>query len=309
MFADHYLNTRLQESPAWAESPNAAFAAVRGLLADARERLSGKGEAVARKELIEPLWKALGFKHVGAKGDKGAGPTPDYILKDAGGNPLTAALVYQWDRWLDGPDPADQQTPDENPGASVVSILERGDAEWVIVTNGRLWRLYSRRAHSRSTNFYEVDLAESLVASGETDPGEAFRYWWLFFRPQAFAAVPGGAADVKCWLDNVTAGSREYAKQVEQRLKRRVFEHIVPHLAMGFLTDRRTRLGIAAAPTEVELEEIREGCLTLLYRLLFLLYAETATSCPFANRLTMKSPFAASRGNGPSSRRGRGCRR
>jgi hypothetical protein len=76
LFADHYLNTRLQESAAWAESPDAAFSAVRGLLADARERLAGKGEAVTRKELIEPLWKALGFRHTVAKGNKDAGPTP-----------------------------------------------------------------------------------------------------------------------------------------------------------------------------------------------------------------------------------------
>ncbi len=277
LFADHYLNTRLQESPAWAESPNTAFAAVRDICTDARERLSGKDEATARNELIEPLFRALGFKYAKGKDAKDGGPTPDYLLKGADGESLTVALVYQWDRWLDGPDPSDQQTPDENPGASVVSVLERGDAEWVIVTNGKHWRLYSRQAHSRSTNFYEVDLAEALIASADTDPGEAFRYWWLFFRPEAFAPVE---VEGRCWLDGVAAGSREYAKQVEQRLKKRVFEHIVPHLAMGFLTDRKKRLGLTEAPTDAELEEIREGSLTLLYRLLFLLYAESRDLLP-----------------------------
>ena len=61
-----------------------------------------------------------------------------------------------------------------------------GLADWIVVTNGRLWRLYSRHAHARATNFYEVDLVEALNASGETDPNEAFRYWWLFFRSDAF---------------------------------------------------------------------------------------------------------------------------
>ena len=163
-------------------------------MADARERLRGKDEAATRQQLLEPLFDALGFRHAPGKGARDAGPTPDYVLKDAKGKPLTAALAYQWDRWLDGPDPADQQTPDQNPGTHVVSILERGGAEWVIVTNGRLWRLYSRRAHSRSTNFYEVDLAEALADASETDPAEAFRYWWLFFRPAAFAPLP--AAEV-----------------------------------------------------------------------------------------------------------------
>ena len=279
LFADHYLDTRLRESPAWAEPPNAAFAAVRDIMAGAHERLREADEAATREQLIEPLFKVLGFRHAAGKGAKAAAPVPDYVLKDSAGKPLTVALVYQWDRWLDGPHAADEHTPDENPGAAVVSVLERGDAEWVIVTNGKLWRLYSRKAHSRSTNFYEVDLAEALVASADTDPAEAFRYWWLFFRPQAFAPV-AEADPAQCWLDTVAAGSRDYAKQVEERLKKRVFEHIVPHLAMGFLTDRKERLGKTEAPTAVELEEIREACLTLLYRLLFLLYAESRDLLP-----------------------------
>ncbi|MBE3134113.1 MAG: hypothetical protein IMZ55_11605, partial [Acidobacteria bacterium] len=228
----------------------------------------------------DPLFKALGFKASHAKKADEDSPTPDYVLKDTAGNVLTAALVYRWERWLDGSDGTDEQTPDENPGAAVVSILEHGDTEWVIVTNGRMWRLYSRQAHSRSTNFYEVDLEEALLASGETDPNEAFRYWWLFFRPQAFAPLPSPTPGAACWLDTVTAGSREYAKQVEGRLKKRVFEYIVPHLAAGFLADRKDRRGIKGQPTADELEEIRHGTLMLLYRLLFLLYAESRDLLP-----------------------------
>jgi hypothetical protein len=51
LFADHYLNTRLQESPVWAESPNAAFAGVRQIMADARERFTGKDKATTREGL------------------------------------------------------------------------------------------------------------------------------------------------------------------------------------------------------------------------------------------------------------------
>ena len=280
LFADHYLDTRLREDAVWSESPNVAFAAVKGLAANARERLGHRDESATRQDLIEPLFDALGFNYEAGKDARSDVPTPDYLLKDADGKLLTATLVYQWDRWLDGPDPGDQHTPDENPGASVVSVLERGQADWVIVTNGKLWRLYSRHAHSRSTNFYEVDLEEILNASAETDPGEAFRYWWLFFRQKAFRPLDAEQAEIQCWLDTVVAGSRDYAKQVEERLKRRVFEHIVPHLAMGFLHDRKTRLAISKRPSEEELEEIREGALTLLYRLLFLLYAESRDLLP-----------------------------
>ena len=152
-----------------------------------------------------------------------------------------------------------------------------GHADWIIVTNGRLWRLYSRQAHARATNFYEVDLVEALTASGDTDPNEAFRYWWLFFEPRRFSQWAGQPV---CWLDAVLQGSREYAKRLGERLKDRIFLSIFPHLAQGFLEDRKHRLGVNKEPTEDELADIFEATLTLLYRLLFLLYAESRDLLP-----------------------------
>ena len=202
---------------------------------------------------------------------------PDYLLKSSDGGKLTAAFVYAWDRWLDGPDLNDTDTPEENPGACVITALDAGTADWIIVTNGRLWRLYSRQAHARATNFYEVDLVEALTASGDTDPNEAFRYWWLFLRPAAFKSK---ADRQGCWLDDVLLGSREYAKRLGDRLKDRIFLTIFPHLAQGFLEDRKNRLGQAKPPSEEELADTFEATLTLLYRLLFLLYAESRDLLP-----------------------------
>ena len=147
----------------------------------------------------------------------------------------------------------------------------------------------SRRAHSRATNFYEVDLVEALIASGDTDPNEAFRCWWLFFRAAAFSPLPlgegqgvrgPGTRDGKCWLDAVAEGSREYAKQLGERLKERIFVTIFPHLAQGFLEDRNRRLGVTRQPGDDELHDAFEATLTLLYRLLFLLYAESRELLP-----------------------------
>src|SRR5205823_9420287 len=121
--------------------------------------------------------------------------------------------------------------------------------------------------HARATNFYEVDLVEALTASGDTDPNEAFRYWSLFFRPGAFSREPQASAGGDgCWLDAILQGSREYAKRLGERLKDRIFLTIFPHLAQGFLTDRKQRLGENKGPTEEELADIFEATLTLLYR-------------------------------------------
>jgi hypothetical protein len=278
LFADHYLETRLREDAAWSDDPSAAFAAVRNLFSNARGRWSNEPEQTIRDELYEPAWKLLGFKAKVANAANQDHPTPDYELHGSNGT-LTVAFCYRWDRWLDGLDLNDPDTPDENPGAAVVSALAEGKARWAIVTNGKYWRLYSRDAHSRSTNFYEVDLEEALLASGETDPNEAFRYWWLFVRRQAFEPLPQ-AEQPTCWLDTIVQGSRDYAKRLGERLKERIFVEIFPHLAQGFLKDRKKRLGVTRRPTDDELKDAFEATLTLLYRLLFLLYAEARDLLP-----------------------------
>lgn len=278
LFADHFLMTRLRDDAAWQENPAAAFQGVRDLMRDPAKRWLEKGEQIVRDELFEPLFHLLGFQAKAAKPAKDGRNNPDYHLTGPNGA-KTVAFTYAWDRWLDGPDfQLDADTPDENPGACVVTALEEGQADWIIVTNGRQWRLYSRAAHSRATNFYEVDLAEALVASGDTDPNESFRYWWLFFRAQAFAPTEDDAD--RCWLDAIAEGSRDYAKDLGKRLKDRVFVTIFPHLAQGFLHDRKQRLGLKRKPTADELRDVYEATLTLLYRLLFLLYAEARDLLP-----------------------------
>lgn len=267
LFADHYLINRLPKVSAWGDNPTVAFGQTRQILADAQQRLLGKERPFLREHLYQPVFDLLGFQAIEKMPASNGSLSPDYLLQGQENEPLTAALVYPWDRWLDGPDYNDPHAPDENPGAAVVTLLEEGIADWIIVTNGRLWRLYSAKAHSRSTNFYEVDLEEALVQAGETDPNEAFRYWWLFFRRQAFELQETNTE--QSWLDIVESESRAYAKEVETKLKRRVFEEVVPQLAAGFLADRQNRLGLKTQPDEVELEDIRQVTLTLLYRIVF----------------------------------------
>jgi hypothetical protein len=277
LFSDYFLRDRLREDPAWRDNPAEMFAFVRDLVRDAQARWGGKDKDTLRNQLLEPLFKKLGFKPTVNRPTKADQLQPDYLLKSSDGVKLTAAFVYAWDRWLDGPDLNDTDTPEENPGACVVTALDAGTADWIIVTNGRLWRLYSRQAHARATNFYEVDLVEALTASGDTDPNEAFRYWWLFLRADAFKPKAEGK---RCWLDGILMGSREYAKRLGDRLKDRIFLTIFPHLAQGFLVDRKQRLGQNKEQTDEQLTDIFEATLTLLYRLLFLLYAESRDLLP-----------------------------
>ncbi|MBN2472656.1 MAG: hypothetical protein JXN59_18170, partial [Anaerolineae bacterium] len=285
LFSDYYLNTRLRDSAEWGEDPLPIYQQLHALLANVRARLAAEDEATTRRKLLEPAFEALGFR---AEAFPNGTEDPDYRLYDpqAGPDaaPLVRCLTYKWDRYLDGPDEQrDDETPDENPAAKVVSLLEDGETPYVIVTNGKLWRLYAARAHSRATNYYEIDLSEAILPADAADRADSIRYFWLFFRRDAFtpqAIMREGEQREVCFLDRLLEGSAAYAKELEERLKDRIFEQIFPHFAEGFITYIRQTEGKDADLSQARLDGIYRGTLTFLYRLMFLLYAEARDLLP-----------------------------
>ena len=296
LFSDYYLNERLPELAEWSERPEEAYHRLRELLPQLRAQISNIGDGASTRPPVESALEALGFKTVMA----GGGDEPDYRLyaPDNPEKPVAVCLAYSWNRYLDGRDETrDVQTPDENPGARVVTVLESGEAPWAIVTNGKLWRLYSARTHSRSTNYYEIDLQETLAMA---DPNEAFRYFWLLFRRSAFVireVQRDGQTKELSFLDRLLDESESYAKALGERLKDRVFERVFPHFAAGFIAHLKGQVGLAGSrqtsllpaseqlalkqePDEEFRRQVFNGTLTLLYRLLFLLYAESRDLLP-----------------------------
>lgn len=296
LFSDYYLNERLPELAEWKERPEEAYHSLRELLPRLSRQTNTVEDGEAFNPPVESALDILGFKPVKAAG----GDKPDYRLyaPDEPEKPVAVCLAYAWNRYLDGRDEArDAQTPDENPGARVVTVLESGEVPWAIVTNGKLWRLYSARTHSRSTNYYEIDLDETLAMA---DPNEAFRYFWLFFRQSAFlnreVQVDGQNREMS-FLDRLLAESESYAKALGDRLKERVFEQVFPQFAAGFIEYLKGQVGMAGPrqaslltvseqlalkrePDEEFRRQVFNGTLTLLYRLLFLLYAESRDLLP-----------------------------
>lgn len=318
LFSDYYLNERLPELQEWQEHPETVYHRFQALFADFRKHLSDDNQATMQG-LLMPALEALGFLAV-----KDQGPAALSLrTADAPDKPIAFCLAYSWNRYLDGRDETrDTDSPEENPGALVVSNLDSGEAPWAIVTNGKLWRLYSAQAHSRATNYYEIDLEETLAMA---DPNVAFRYFYLFFRAAAFVpkkVVRDGQCRQICFLDELAAESETYAKGLGERLKERVFEQIFPHFAKGFIEYLREQPGMAdpqqtrmfpveqqlsfkREPDETFRRQVFEGTLTLLYRLLFLLYAEARGLLPvreergyFEHSLTkLKEEVAEKAGN------------
>jgi hypothetical protein len=284
LFSDHYLLTRLQEAPEWKEDVSPVFRRFRDLFRDAGLRLTNKPEGILRQELLEPVLNAFGFtSEVTEKTTPSEVKIPDYrLFSDPEKKNLIALLLaYPWDRSLDGKDDHhDKETPDENPGAMVVSLLARGEAPWVIVTNGKVWRLYGRDAHSRATNYYEQDAEEILspAGAGPEDIGDSFRYFWLLFRATAMnTRKTEGEKDRGSFLDRVLRESQEYARDLGDRLKGRIFDEVFLTLAQGFLSSGRRG---TAEPAQEDMDSAHQATLTFLYRLLFLFYAEARDLLP-----------------------------
>ena len=281
LFSDYYLTERLPETEAWnAPERNRAFRAVRALFAEARAQRTVKAGSIAQEALIQPLLETLGFTVE-------AGDEADFLLHaEDTGEPCAFVLAYPWNRYLDGKDTArDPLRGESNPGAQVVGLLEAGMAPWGVVTNGKLWRLYSAKAHSRATNYYEIDLEETLATP---DPAEAFRYFYLFFRAEAYGrgretspTMPGSEADT--FLDALLEESNTYARELGDRLKDKVFERVFPHFAKGFIHGMggaEALLALSKEERDSRLQTVFNGTLTFLYRLLFLLYAESRDLLP-----------------------------
>jgi len=290
LFSDYYLIERLSHDPAEASAMTGAYREVRTLYAGARDAVANQPEAVLRAEMLEPALHVLGFTVAPVAPAAGGEITADYRFsaggaESAAARPLALCLAYPWNRSLDSKtdDKRDPRRPDDNPGASVVTLLDSGEADWAIVTNGKLWRLYSARAHSRATNYYEIDLEETLALPPEYR-AEAFSYFWRLFRAAAFVPAADNGA---CFLDWLLSESERYARRLGDRLKERVFEEIFPHFARGFILSARQQGQLPAdledLPAEERnrlLEPFFNGTLTFLYRLLFLLYAESRDLLP-----------------------------
>ena len=286
LFSDYYLNNRLRDTPEWQEDVRQVYQTLRNAMLDVRGRFSQADEAKTRAELLEPIMETLGFAWTVGKQSTSSVEQPDYYLyhPDAGEDdaPLAYCLAYTWNRYLDNRDETrDKDTPEENPGAQVVSLLKQEDAPpYVIMTNGKLWRLYAKKAHSQALNYYEIDLEETLASP---DRAEAIRYFWFFFRMVSFVPeeeVREGETRWLSFLDQVMEGSDAYAKELGDRLKECVFEEVFPNFARGFIEQIRSSEGKDADLNQERLDGVYQGTLTFLYRLMFLLYAEARDLLP-----------------------------
>ena len=316
LFSRHYLETHLPRYAEWAEDAGPALTRLAELWACGQRLGASWNENQTETEFLRPALEALGWAFIPQAATTRGGrlSRPDYALfPDAAardgayplqgqddalyGRALAIAEAKHWGRPLSrqSVDGREQWDATTNPSHQMVNYLVGTRSPWGILTNGPVWRLYSREVSSTASEFYEVDLASifgegaplpvgaGLASAQERAdlapaPTDLFKLWWLFFRRDAFIPDSQG----RTFVQRIHEGSATYAREISDKLKKLVFDEVMPEIAGGFVAYRRERLGVGQE-TDVTLAEIYRASLGLLYKLLFILYAEARGLLPVDN--------------------------
>lgn len=256
-------------------------------------------ESQTEDDLIWPILEALGWTESLRQQNlspKGREDVPDGLLFESAGRKAQAngcpeewkryefgRAVVESKRWARPLDRRSGRRGEETaPSTQMLRYLRRiddltnGTLRWGILTNGSKWRLYFSGARSVSEQFFELDIAaildlpghnEGLFALDEADRRHWLKVFYLVFRREAF--LPAGA-DPRTFHEKALEEGKFYEERVAEDLSNKVFGEVFPYLVRAI---------VMAAP-EADLQEVREAALILLYRLLFILYAEDRDLLP-----------------------------
>jgi len=303
LFPSEFLRTGVMETDAWRAVADEHVDQFRDRILAIFEAfpIGGRGvnEALTEQELIEPILAALGwdaFLPQQKAAMTGRADVPDYLLladqgtksralkrADQGGRYQDGVAVLEaktWQRPLDrgagprGEIPSTQMLR----YLSRVEVLSEREIQWGILTNGRNWRLYFQGARSRAEEYLDLDLAAcagvqgiefDLFAPKEEERPHLLKLFYVLFRRDAFLrAAETGATFHELALDR----GRRWQALVSSKLTEVVFDQVFPELVNALYANDRERP--PRKPDRAYLDSIRQAALTILYRLLFVLYAE-----------------------------------
>jgi Alw26I/Eco31I/Esp3I family type II restriction m6 adenine DNA methyltransferase len=263
LFSNYFLNERLPESNLWeCSGVENKFEEIYKLYTEKEKILISAKESQIEEEWIRPIFKILELFYIPQPPAPVLGTVkePDYAFyaseveknnayKLKGNKRIFESAIAVGDakRWN-----VDLNNIKIN--EQLNTYLGATKIQWGILTNGKKWRIYTIQSGYWLGVYYEVDLPD-LIKSGDL---ENFKYFYLFFRKTAF--VKDG------FLYKVYNRSINYSKAVSTDLKENVYEAL-QLLMQGFL-DSNGEL----KPKNVE--DIYQNSLILLYRLVFILYAE-----------------------------------
>ena len=186
-----------------------------------------------------------------------------YVLKDNSDDHERAVAMFLQDD--ESFDHSQKRFVGQSPVAYALNEADKRNIDYVIGSSGDTLRLYTTNPEagfgSRGRTDTYVELNTNLLAD------EKAAYLWLLF--SANALRDDGT------LHQIMEDSKEYATDLGGRLQDRIYDDVVPDLAEAIAQARDID-----NPTKEELDQTYEMTLFLLYRLLFIAYAEDEEFLP-----------------------------
>ena len=294
LFTEYFLTDGIKQSDEWRDS-----VADSQLLDALRAAVSGKfnkvdmfdqpNEATTEQELIRPVLEILGWRdYLPQQSATGGEDVPDNLLfpdetaknhaaaeTTNAGKYIHATAVQESKRLhlpLDVRDSSEDVKRGRTPHGQILRYLTTADLDsegkirWGVLTNGNVWRLYDHRTRPRSTAFYEVKLDNIL----KKDDEDELRSFFLLFKRNSFVLQDGATTT---FLESALQEGKRYEEKVAQDLSGVVFDEVFPKLVNAL-----------AKRTNEDLSAIHRTALILLYRILFVLYAEDRGLLPVNDR-------------------------
>jgi len=289
LFSKTYLARHLRAAPLFASASEsaAAYALICRLVREQGDALRRRPESFTRSALLDPVIDALGWRRLSEEnmpGNLGTRKRPDYCLFSsddafAAASTSTDAVtlfrhsttVLEAKKWLHPLDRiSGKETPGLFPSQQIQDYLNHARDEtgrrffsWAILTNGNEWRLYTEQAAVGACFIF------NLVHDGQVCAESDFQLFFSLFRAAAFEKM----ADGSCFLDHVREHSLRTQAELETNLRKRIFG-VLEDLGSAFVNCADNRL------TDADLSAVYENALIFLYRLLFILYAESRDLLP-----------------------------
>lgn len=235
LFATHYLTEGVRDTPQWSVATS-----------DAADWLTLRGER---------LISAMGYSA------RRAAPAA-HVLTDGDSNrPRAIAVLLADTESFD----AESSRFAVSPVSFGLNLAQREGTNWLMVLRGSQIRIYPAKpgvgvgSRGLAETFFEIDLA--LL------PEEDAGFLGFVFGAKAL----GDEGTIQLLLE----GSRRYATGLGERLRHRVYEEVVPNLAVAVASQ------LDDDGEEVDLDLAYRLTLRILFRLLFQAYAEDRGLLPY----------------------------
>jgi len=186
---------------------------------------------------------------------------PYRILRADVGTPV--AVAYLLDRDCD----LSSTSKGKYYAVDAVKYARSKEINWVIITNGIQWRLYNATGVSPYEFYFDVDLQEALISGKVND---ATRVFGRMFAAKSYKHDENGS----CLMDVFKETSDEVEENIEDVLRSKA-ESILMGLCYGLKENMQL-----AVFDEKQRKQIYDDAIVLLYRLLFLGYAEARNLLP-----------------------------